>query len=94
MSLARTLCLASVLISFGGGLAQAQYDGMDCDQLYYERNSIYKNKGYCFQTARAIATFGNAGCSYDNVYDVPLSPRETRAIAGIKASERYQGCAR
>lgn len=94
MSLARSLCCASLLLTLTGGLAQAQYADMDCDQLYYARNQVYKDNGYCFKTSRAIATFGNAGCSYDNVGDVPLSPRETRAVARIKAEERNQGCPR
>ena len=94
MSLARSLSLASLLLTLTGGLAQAQYADMDCDQLYYERNQIYKDNGYCFKTSRAIRTFGNSGCSYDDVTDVPLSPRETRAVARIKAAERNQGCPR
>ena len=68
--------------------AQAQ----SCGQLWYQRNSIYKEAGYCFRTPRAIRAFGNAGCSYDSEYDVPLSPRQRQRVNDIKAMERDLGC--
>src|SRR5205085_122943 len=58
-------------------LAQAQ----SCQDLWVERNSYYKQHGYCFKTSRAISYFGNAGCSYDNEGAVPLSPYERRRVA-------------
>lgn len=42
--------------------AQAQNAGaMSCDQLWFARNQIYADAGYCFDTARGRATFG-PGC--------------------------------
>ena len=32
-----------------------------CQQLWVERNSYYKARGYCFKSARAISYFGNGG---------------------------------
>ena len=58
------------------------------------RNEIYKAQGYCFRTQRAIAAFGNAGCQYDDVEDLPLSARDHRAIAAIVRQERALGCPR
>ena len=28
-----------------------------CDEMWSERNAIYKDAGYCFRTARAIRAF-------------------------------------
>ena len=76
-------------------LAQAQeLSSYSCEQLWIERNAIYKDRGYCFRTARAIRMFGNAGCQFDQVEDVPLSRAERRTINDIQAWERRRGCPR
>jgi hypothetical protein len=72
-----------------GGSAIA---GDVCGELWYERNQIYKDGGYCFKTSDAIRAFGNAGCSFDDVEDVPLSARQRRAVQRILAAERRNGC--
>ncbi len=59
-----------------------------CEQLWYSRNAIFKEAGYCFKTARAIRTFGNAGCQYDEQGDVPLSHRQRGDIDEIQRAER------
>lgn len=38
--------------------------------------------------------FGNAGCHYDEVFDVPLSARQRAAVAAIQREERLQSCPR
>ena len=65
-----------------------------CDALWYQRNEIYKAQGYCFRTQRAIAAFGNAGCQYDDIQDVPLSANDRRAVADIVRQERALRCPR
>ncbi|MFC5419366.1 YARHG domain-containing protein [Bosea eneae] len=65
-----------------------------CEDLWYQRNEIYKAQGYCFRTQRGISAFGNAGCQYDNVEDVPLSATQRRVIADIQRAERTQRCPR
>ncbi len=65
-----------------------------CEDLWYQRNEIYKAQGYCFRTQRGIRAFGNAGCQYDDVEDVPLSASQRRLIAGIQSEERARGCPR
>jgi hypothetical protein len=72
-------------VTFGcAGPARAN----SCDRLWYERNSIYADAGYCFKTPRARAAFGR-GC-------VPpygqLSPREQRRVNAIQAEEADLGC--
>jgi hypothetical protein len=63
-----------------------------CQQLWVERNSYYKARGYCFKTQRAIAYFGNGGCIYRDEDQVPLTQRERNRIAEIKRLERAYGC--
>jgi len=63
-----------------------------CDQLWYERNAIYKDAGYCFKTTRGIRAFGNAGCQFDNERDVPLSANAAGRVEQIRRMERAYGC--
>lgn len=63
-----------------------------CDELWAERNSIYKDRGYCFKTERAKAHFGNEGCRHDDEDAVPLSERDRARIADIRRKERAQDC--
>ncbi len=69
-------------------------DGPNCDFLYMMRNAIYKQRGYCFNTQRGIATFGNAGCRYDDVSQVPLNNYERANVAAIASVEKAKGCPR
>ncbi len=68
--------------------------GNSCQELWYQRNALYKDAGYCFKTARAIRTFGNAGCLYDSEYDMRLSAGMRQTIEEIRRAERYKGCPR
>jgi hypothetical protein len=81
-------CLTVAITVASSGFAAAQ----SCDQLWYERNAIYKQEGYCFKTQRAIAAFGNAGCAYDLEAQVPLSPGERARIAAITQMEQAYSC--
>ena len=87
---------ASILFSLAIGAAPifiaTDVQAQSCGDLWYRRNSIYKAAGYCFKTARAIRTFGNAGCSYDSEYALPLSPGQRQAINQIVRAERNLGC--
>lgn len=65
-----------------------------CRELWQARNQIYKDQGYCFRTPRAIRTFGNAGCTYDNVNDVPMSANQRREVREIERYERSRSCSR
>ena len=65
-----------------------------CDELWAERNAVYKDAGYCFKMALAIRAFGNAGCKYDDIADLPLSARDRAKIADIVAQERENRCPR
>ena len=65
---------------------------LGCQLLWEVRNTIYKEKGYCFHTQKAIAAFGNAGCKYDDAGDVPLNPVERSNVKAIKKAEAKKGC--
>lgn len=65
-----------------------------CDELWAERNAVYKDAGYCFKTPRAIRAFGNAGCRYDEIADLPLSARDRAKVAEIVEQERQNRCPR
>jgi hypothetical protein len=88
----RRLIAGALLLAGTTGLSASSASAQSCQQLWVERNSYYKDAGYCFKTRRAIAFFGNAGCAYDDEGSVPL-PRGIRArIADITATERSRGC--
>jgi hypothetical protein len=70
------------------GMGRDYYSGLSCGRLWYERNRIYARYGYCFKSARAIATFGR-GC-FSPFGRVPGHQR--RVINHIQRIERYKGC--
>ena len=86
--------LALLILAVAPVLSIADAQAQSCGELWHQRNSIYKAAGYCFRTPRAIQTFGNAGCSYDSEYDVPLSARQRAIVASIREQERDLGCPR
>jgi hypothetical protein len=88
------LSLLATALLVGGAAAPAFASPQACADLWTARNEIYKAQGYCFRTQRAIAAFGNAGCQYDNVEDLPLSANDHRAIADILRQERALRCPR
>ncbi len=88
-----SVLVGSVLaILLAAGPAQAQSER--CADLWTSRNEIYKARGYCFRTQRAIDAFGNAGCQYDAIEDVPLSANDRRTVADIVRQERELRCPR
>jgi YARHG domain len=82
------------LVSAGPALAGDAPEHWNCQQLWTARNQIYKDGGYCFVTQRAVRRFGNAGCDYDDVSDVPLSANQRREVAEIVKYERAKRCPR
>ncbi|RDJ21290.1 YARHG domain-containing protein [Bosea caraganae] len=91
--LRKSLIIMAFLTLAGAG-ASAQSRAATCDGLWAARNEIYKAQGYCFRTQRAIAAFGNAGCQYDAIEDVPLSANDRRTINDIVRQERDLRCPR
>lgn len=83
---------ALALAATGAGFVSAASAQQSCQALWVERNSYYKDAGYCFKTARAISYFGNRGCMYDSEASVPLPPDIRARIAEITWLERRNGC--
>ncbi len=69
-------------------------DGPNCDFLYMMRGAIFKQRGYCFATPRAIQTFGNADCRFENVNEVRLNKFERANVATIQSVEKARHCPR
>ena len=65
---------------------------LSCQPLWEVRNWIYKENGYCFRAPKAIETFGNAGCLYDDIAQVPLSEIERHNVKAIKGVETSKAC--
>ena len=83
------LTLLLAVLALGAVIAPSF--AQSCDALWVERNSYYKDAGYCFKTARAISYFGNAGYLYDSENAVPLSRAVRNRIAQIARAERAYG---
>lgn len=66
--------------------------GPNCEFLYVMRNGIYAQHGYCFQTPRGIATFGNAGCVSGDANALGLNATERANAATILQAEHAMGC--
>lgn len=66
--------------------------GPTCEFLWTMRNSIYRQRGYCFATPRGVDTFGNEGCRYRDIARVPLNATERANAATILRVEREKGC--
>ena len=64
----------------------------ECQQLWVQRNQIFKNHGYCFKTRAAADYFGNVGCIYANQDAVPISASERSYVLQIVARERALRC--
>ncbi len=79
---------ASILFLLSSQAMAQSYRYMDCDELWYARNAIYADNGYCFQTARAIRAFGS-DC-FPPWGD--LSRSEQREVDLIRSWERRKGC--
>jgi YARHG domain len=61
----------------------------NCYDLWYERNQIFDDNGFCFKSRLGKDTFDNSDCYTDNPQ---MSRAEERRIAQIKAQERKKGC--
>ena len=84
-----SLAAAMALSTVASVPAVAQgYSNMSCGQLWYARNKIYADAGYCFKTDRARQTFG-AGCfpPYGR-----LDGYARERVERIKSLEARMGC--
>lgn len=102
-ALAAVLTAAALAIGAGGALAgdpmadahgyylkKKHFTGFDCDSLWYFRNQIFSEAGYCFKTDRAIATFGNDGC-VSGSYSI-LNKYERANVNMLRSIEAAKSC--
>lgn len=82
----------AVVVACGVMPVAASAQTKACHQIWVIRNQIFKDAGYCFKTTTAINYFGNAGCRYDDEYDVPLSQGNRDVIRDLKAEAARLGC--
>lgn len=60
-----------------------------CADLWYERNLIFAQAGYCFKSSLGKRQFAQYECWTDNP---SLTAAERRRVAAIKREERRRGC--
>lgn len=91
-SLMLALGLAGGLMTLSGPgarpAAAQELSQLSCRALWYQRNAVYAEQGYCFKTADAIATFGR-GCF------APfgkLTPQQQRYVEQVRKWEARKGC--
>lgn len=65
---------------------------LSCQNLWYVRNRIYYDHGYCFKTAAAIREFDNSDCYVRNAARLDLNRREVQNISRIRQVEQRKGC--
>ena len=82
------LCLAVIASPLVLG-ASAPARAESCYDLWYARNIIYAENGYCFKTELGKETFSGYDCWTRNP---AFSRSERREVAAIKAEERSRGC--
>ena len=82
----------------GLGCSDSDYYDIDdlvelsCENLWYVRNRIYDENGYCFRTARARAAFDNSDCWVRSQSKVKLSQVERHNVNEIVQAESENGC--
>lgn len=89
---ARANCYETFGFTDNEYFAAQQLEQASCQVLWEVRNTIFKERGYCFGTAKAIKTFGNAGCLYHDVARVPRNDFERANISVISKVESSKGC--
>ena len=74
--------------------SEANLRPFSCESLWYVRNSIYDDNGYCFRTKRALSVFDNSDCYVRDQAKVKLNSFERRNVALVQKVERQKSCPR
>ncbi len=80
--------VAGLQIAGAGSAAAQGLSEMSCSELWYARNAIYAEAGYCFKTRRARAVFGRR--CYPPYGE--LSRWQRRRVSQIQHWEDVKGC--
>jgi S1-C subfamily serine protease/peptidoglycan hydrolase-like protein with peptidoglycan-binding domain len=81
-------------MSIQGGVTDQPLQQLACPDLWTLRNSMFKAVGFCFQSERAINTFGNQGCQHSQPAKLDFSESQRTSLADIEAAERTKGCSK
>jgi hypothetical protein len=65
---------------------------MSCQNLWFTRNTIYAENGYCFKTERAQEVFGDRECWVHRESRLRLNRYERANIARVRQVEQVKGC--
>ena len=85
-------CYEGIGCTHNERLKEANLRPLNCENLWFIRNAIYAENGYCFRTELAISAFGNDNCRFANIGDVPLNKYEHYNVALIQKVERRKSC--
>lgn len=78
-----------ILAAMGALLSVEPAIAASCYDLWYERNAIYNDNGFCFSTRLGRETFDNSDCWTKHVR---LSPDEQWRVDQLKDEEERRGC--
>lgn len=73
-------------------ISSQQIRAYSCENLWLLRNTIFHQRGLCFQTERGKRAFSNGKCSVNSAAEVKLSAVERDNVATIEAVERQKRC--
>lgn len=65
---------------------------LSCENLWWVRNSIYHEHGYCFRTAKARAQFDISSCSVTDATKLKFNGFERGNVLRIREIEIAKGC--
>lgn len=73
-------------------ITETQVKDFSCENLWLVRNTIFHQRGYCFQTHRGKAAFDNSQCRTSSISALHLSAIERQNVATIQEAERRKSC--
>lgn len=85
-------CYEGVGCPHKDAISEAQAGTLSCDNLWLVRNTIFHQRGYCFQSVRGQKEFSNARCTTRTVSELALSEVEKRNVTTLERVERRKGC--
>ena len=91
-SLDQPQCYEGVGCPHQDRITQEQARDLPCDNLWLVRNTIFHQRGFCFQTARGRKEFDNRRCSANSVAELKLSEVEKANVATLEKVERGKNC--
>jgi len=85
-------CFELIGCTDSGYFRQSDLRQLSCEYLWYVRNRIYDENGYCFQTPRGRSNFDNSDCWTENQAAVSLNQYEQTNVNRIVGVENEKSC--